>query len=211
MNAVTITSITNFMLASEVFFVAGMLVQLPKARFSAAWFWAATLSLLALAALLGGIDHGFFEGAGLSRYFIQRADWIVLGLMTFGTLMTIATQFFSREAQRFFLIFGIIQFAVNTIIVLLIDSFLDVILNYMPVMILLLVMNISGLKQGTGSWRLIAGILILFTASAIQALGIDRFSPVDRNGLYHLITMLGVIFLYLGGLHLQNAANRENK
>jgi hypothetical protein len=204
-NAVTITSITNFMLASEVFFVAGMLVQLPKAHFSAAWFWAAALSLLGLAALLGGIDHGFFEGAGLSRYFIQRADWIVLGLMTFCTLMTVATQFFSRKAQRFFLIFGIIQFAVNTIVVLLIDSFLDVILNYTPVMILLLVMNIIRLKQGTGSWRLIAGILILFTASTIQALGIDWFSPVDRNGLYHLITMLGVIFLYLGGLRLQNA------
>lgn len=205
MNAVTITSITNFMLASEVFFVAGMLVQLPKARFSAAWFWAAALSLLGLAALLGGIDHGFFEGAGLSRYFIQSADWIVLGLMTFCMLMTIATQFFSRKAQRFFLIFGMIQFAVNTIVVLLIDSFLDVILNYAPVMILLLVMNMIGLKKGTGSWQLIVGILILFTASAVQALGIDWFSPLDRNGLYHLTTMLGVIFLYLGGLRLQNA------
>ncbi len=205
MNGVTITSITNFMLASEVFFVAGMLVQLPKARFSAAWFWAAALSLLGLAALLGGIDHGFFEGAGLSRYFIQSADWIVLGLMTFCMLMTVATQFFSRKAQRFFLIFGMIQFAVNTIVVLLIDSFLDVILNYAPVMILLLAMNMIGLKKGTGSWQLIVGILILFTASAVQALGIDWFSPLDRNGLYHLTTMLGVIFLYLGGLRLQNA------
>ena len=39
MNALAITSITNFVLASEVFFLAGLSAQKPKARFSAAWFW----------------------------------------------------------------------------------------------------------------------------------------------------------------------------
>ncbi len=35
MNALAITSITNFILAGEVLFLAGMLVQRPKTRFSA--------------------------------------------------------------------------------------------------------------------------------------------------------------------------------
>jgi hypothetical protein len=66
-------------------------------------------------------------------------------------------------------------------------------------MVLLLVMNLIGLKNGTGSWVMIAGILILFAASAIQELGVDVFSPLDRNGLYHLISMAGVVLVFLGG------------
>jgi hypothetical protein len=205
MNTLAITSITNFVLASEVFFLAGMLTQKPKARFSAAWFWNGMMILLGLATLIGGIDHGFFEGPGLPRYFIQRSTWIVLGAMTFFLLMTIAMQFFSRQVQRLFLIFGIIQFTANTIAVLLIDNFLDVILNYTPVMLLLLVMNFINLKNGPGSRSMITGILILFVASAIQGLGIDIFNPLDRNGLYHLVSMVGIVFMYLGGLHLRNA------
>jgi len=159
--------------------------------------------LLGLAALIGGIDHGFFERPGLSRYFIQRSNWMILGAMTFLLLMTTATQFFSRRAQRLFLIFGIIQFAVNTVIVLLIDSFLDVILNYAPVILLLLVMNLIELKKGIGSWAMIVGILTLFAASAIQMAGVDVFHPLDHNGAYHLVSMIGVVFLYLGGKRLR--------
>jgi hypothetical protein len=203
MNAIAITSITNFMLAAEVLFLAGMLVQKPKSRFSASWFFSGMMILLGLSALLGGIDHGFFESAGLSRYPIERFNWLVLGAMTFFLLMTASTQFFSRKVQRFFLIFGIIQFTANAIIVLQIDSFLDVILNYAPVILFLLVMSCLNLRKGPGSWAMIIGILILVAASAIQAMGIDTFSPLNRNGLYHLVTMAGVVFLYKAGQQLR--------
>jgi hypothetical protein len=205
MNALAMTSITNFILAGEVFFLAGVLAQRPKARFSAAWFWSGMMILLGLAALIGGIDHGFFEGPGLPRYFIQRLTWIVLGAMTFFLLMTIAAQFFSRQIQHLFLIFGIIQFTADTVAILLIDSYLNVILNYTPVMLLMLIMNFLNLKNASGSRAMIAGILILFAASAIQAAGIDIFYPLDRNGLYHLVSMVGIFTMYLGGLNLRKA------
>ena len=84
------------------------------------------------------------------------------------------------------------------------EKLLDVILNYAPVMLLLLAMNFIGLNNGRGSWSIIAGILILFTASAIQVVGIDNFNPLNRDGLYHLVSMVGILFLYLGGLRLRN-------
>lgn len=203
MNVFAITSITNIILACEVFFLAGMLSRTPMHRFSAAWFWSGAMALLGLAALVGGIDHGFFEASGLPRYSIQRFNWIVLGAMTFFILMTTAAQFFPRRVRPLFLIFGLIQFGADTVAVLLIDSFLDVILNYAPVMLLLLAMNVMGLKHGTGSRAMIAGILVLFAASAVQSLGVDVFSPLDHNGLYHLASMLGVVFLYHGAAHLR--------
>jgi hypothetical protein len=198
-----VTSITNILLASVVFVLAGRMSRTPKERSSAAWYFTGVLLLLGVAALIGAVDHGFLEPAGLPRYFIQRADWIVLGGVTFCLLMTTAKQFFAPRVQRIFLIVAVIQFVVDTIAVLLVDSFLDVILNYAPVMLLFLAMNILGLKNGTGSVQMIVGILILSAASAIQAAGWDRLSPLDHNGVYHVVSILGVVFLYLGGASLK--------
>ena len=37
MTRVAVTAVTNFLLAGEVLFLAGMTVAVPKRRFSAAW------------------------------------------------------------------------------------------------------------------------------------------------------------------------------
>ena len=203
MTAHAITSITNFLLAAEVFFLAGRMSGTPKVRLSAAWYFSGVLLLLGVAALLGGIDHGFFEPANLPSYLIQRSGWIVMGGVTFCLLMTTAKQFFPPELQRVALLAAVVQFAADTAAVLWIDSFLDVILNYAPVMLLLLAMSSIGLRNGRGSPQMVAGILSLFAASGIQAAGVDVFSPLDRNGLYHLGSMVGVGFLYCGGVRLR--------
>jgi hypothetical protein len=121
--------------------------------------------------------------------------------------MTTAKQFFAPRFHRIFSIAALIQFAVDSAAVLLVDSFLDVILNYAPVMLMLLAMNVLGLKNGTGSAHMIAGIVILSMASAIQAAGWDALSPLDRNGVYHVVSMLGVVFLYLGGVSLKTKSS----
>jgi len=197
-----VTSITNILLASLVFFLAGRMSRIPKVRFSAAWYFTGVLLLLGVAALIGAVDHGFFEPANMPRYLIQRADWIVLGGVSFCLLMTMAKQFFEPRFHKILLMVAVVQFVVDSAAVLLVDSFLDVILNYAPVMLLMLAMNIAGLKDGTGSIHMIAGIVILFAASAIQAAGWDGLSPLDHNGVYHVVSMLGVVFLYFGGVKL---------
>jgi len=193
-----VTSITNILLASLVFFLAGRMSRIPKTRYSAAWYFTGVLLLLGVAALIGAVDHGFVEPASLPRYWIQRADWIVLGGVTFCLLMTTAKQFFDPRFHRIVLIVAVVQFAADSAAVLLIDSFLDVILNYAPVMLLLLVMSIKA-----RSIHLTAGLLILSFASAIQAAGWDALSPLDHNGVYHVVSMPGVLFLYLGGVRLR--------
>jgi len=193
-----VTSITNILLASLVFFLAGRMSRIPKARFSAAWYFTGVLLLLGTAALIGAIDHGFFEPANMPRYWIQRADWIVLGGVTFCLLMTTAKQFFDARFHRILLVVAAVQFAADSAAVLLVDSFLDVILNYAPVMLLLLTMSIKA-----RSIHLTAGLLILSFASAIQAAGWDALRPLDHNGVYHLVSMAGVVFLYLGGMRLR--------
>ena len=206
MTAQALTAITDLLLAAEVFFLAGRMTGKPKERFSAAWYFSGALLLLGVAALIGGIDHGFFEPTNMPRYPIQRSDWIVLGGVTFFLLMTTTQQFFPPTIHRVVFVVAAVQFAADSVVVLLVDSFLDVILNYVPVVLLLLVMSLFGLRSRQGSHEMVAGILILFAASGIQAAGVDSFMPLDRNGLYHLVSMVGVGFLYLGGMHLKTSS-----
>lgn len=205
MDTLAITSITNVVLASELFFLAGMMARTPKARVSAGWFWSGAMVALATSALLGGIDHGFVEPAGLPRYAIQRPNWIVLGIATFCMLLATSRQFFPPRWQRPVLAIGTIQLAVYAVAVLAVGDFLVVVLGYAPVLILLLLMSVLGLRRGSGSWQMVAGIVVLLAATAVQALRVDVVGPLDHDGLYHVIAMAGVPFLYLGGQRLKMA------
>lgn len=203
MSSLAVTSITNVLLAGLVFALAARMSRIPKDRFSAAWYLNGVLWLLGAAAVIGAVDHGYFEPAERPRYFIQRADWIVLAGVTFCLLMSAVKQFFEPRFQRMLLTVAAVQFVVDCSIVLFVDSFLDVVLNYAPVVLLLLAMNFVGLKDGSGSRAMIAGLLILSAASAIQAAGWDALSPMDHNGVYHVLSMPGAALLYLGGKTLK--------
>jgi hypothetical protein len=66
-------------------------------------------------------------------------------------------------------------------------------------------LSVRGLPQGTGSWPMVVGILVLLVASGAQALGVDPPRVLDENGLYHVVAMVGVVFMYQGGTRLKTA------
>lgn len=51
--------------------------------------------------------------------------------------------------------------------------------------------------------EMIAGIVVLLAASVIQASDMDVPGPLDSDGLYHQVSMIGVPFLYRGGQRLR--------
>lgn len=180
-------------------------MQASRERLSAAWYWSVSMLLLGVAALLGGIDHGFIEPAGLSRAWIQRLTWGVLGIMTYTIVQTIAAQFFYGKAAILISRAGMVQLLLYLLAVLGLDAFLIAVLNYAPVMLWFLCLNAMRLGDGRGSWQMVAGTCLIFLASTVQALGIDMLSPVDHNGLYHLISMPAVLLLFYGGRRLATA------
>jgi hypothetical protein len=201
----SVTAITNFLWAAEAFLAAGFLLGKVRSLSTAAGFWALAMLFMGIGALSGGIDHGFLEPRGISpgRRVFEKATRIAAGILAFFTLLTAGWQFFAAEARPAFLAAGLLLFAAYLVATFLLDSFLVVILGYAPAMVLFLVMSILGLEAGTGSWQMIAGLLVSAAASLIQALGVDRFSPLDRNGLYHVLLMAATVLLALGGLLLK--------
>lgn len=87
------------------------------------------------------------------------------------------------------------------------ERFIVVIANYAPVIVLLLAFSVWGLRNGRGSRAMVIGLTIMIAASLVQVLRVGVFYPLDHNGLYHLIALVGVIFLYRGGLQLKTAVS----
>jgi hypothetical protein len=202
-----ITAITNFAWAGESLAAGGYLLARAGPLPSAAGWWALALLAMGTSALVGGIDHGFFEpdGATPAHAVLVRAKNIAAGVLAFFVLLTAGRQFFGNGAQAVFLVVGLVQLGVFVAAVLLTDSFLVVILDYAPAVVLLLVLSILGLGAGTGSWQMVVGLALSIGASVVQAAGVDALSPLDRNGLYHLILMAATVLLFFGGLLLKTA------
>ncbi len=207
MKSIELTAITNFLLAAEIFYLAGRYFELQKQTLSSAWWWNISIILLGVTALVGGIDHGFFEINGRpERIYLTKFNWGVLGVLSFSILMSVSKQFFSPKVQIFLLGIGLFQFLIYILLLRNTNSFLLVILNNVPAMMLLLFMNIIKISSFQGSWSMIFGVSILIVASLVQAFKFNLFAPLDGNGLGHVILMIGVLFLYNGGIGLSVTA-----
>ena len=204
MRAWEVTAITNFIAAGEAFLAAGFLLGRAPLSASASGFWGLTMLFLAAGLLAGGIDHGFFEQKGdtRGRMIMQKITRIFIGITTFFTLLTALYQFAPFGWRSPIVIIGLVQFLIFCFFAIRIHNYLVVIINYAPILLILLVLNIIGLPSGSGSWWFIIGFLLSIIASVVQALGVDRFSPLDRNGLYHVVLMAAVAFFFIGGLKL---------
>ncbi|MBP7604992.1 MAG: hypothetical protein KBA15_13755 [Spirochaetes bacterium] len=206
MTPLALTAITNFLWAGQAFFLAGILFGGMDEFAGPYGVWAVALALMGLGALLGGIDHGFFEPMGREtrgRVVMQKLSWIVAGAMTFSIILVCALRFFEGTLRDVIIAIGAVQLCVFLVFIFLTDKFLVVVINYAPVMLLFLGLNIYGLSSGTGSVNLVAGLIIAFIASAVQVAKVNIFHPLNWNGLYHLIMMIATLFLYMGGLDLR--------
>lgn len=200
MTAQAITAITNFIVAAEIFFLAGIFFSRPQALFSASWFWAVSMFLMGAGMLIGGIDHGFVESQfpGVINP-LTRINWTIVGVMTFTAFAATARQFFNPSTGRILLGVAAVQLVIYVIVMFMNNDYSIVIINYAPVLVFLLICTVIGLKTGLGSWSMVLGIVISFIASGLQAASVDIFSPLDHDGLYHVVLFAGVLFLYWGG------------
>jgi hypothetical protein len=205
MTSAAVTAITDVLLALEAMLLSYVLTRIPCIRSSALWHWRIALGAMGLGVLIGAVHHGWFPPPSAPGYWIERVDWAVLAAMTYFFLMAAAAQFFPASVWRTVQAMGVAQFVGNTLLVLFVDNFLVVTLNYGPVMVLLFAANFRGLGTGTGSWPMLYGLSLLLVGAAIQASGVDALTPLDHNGLYHLVSMLGVWFLFLAGRQLNRA------
>lgn len=201
-----ISSLTDILLASLTFFLAGRSFQNDVAAYSPRWYWAVTLTFIGLAAMLGAIDHGFFEPIHHPmRWWVVTATRCTIVVGSFFMLITTALQFWPQRVQTPAIAAGAIAGLALIIFIMRSDNFLWIMAYYGAMLLVLLGSCLFNLRRWPGAWWMIAGILVALTASVLAAIGFGSGSGLGIYGTYHVVLLLSAVFLYLGGRSMRPA------
>jgi hypothetical protein len=165
--------------------------------------WSAAFGLLAVAAALGAIAHGFQMSARTNELLWMPLN-LVLGvtvaLFVAGAVYDLRAFSLPRLLVPILLAVGVAFFFVT---VLIPGSFLVFVIYEAIAMLFSLVVYIVLAARQTlrGAATMAAGVLISIVAAAVQATGVVRFTLIwefDHNGAFHLIQMVGLVLLLIG-------------
>ncbi len=199
------TAVTDIMLALVAF---GGIVFLRNLQLNSVglWkinIWSAAIGLIGLAATLGAVAHGVV----LSRTLHHRL-WLVLNMA-----LSLAVSLF---------VVGVVydlwgfKISLTTLPILLIAGlgFYLMTLIYPGIFFLFIVYEVVALvfalgayiiiathKVMPGAWWMAAGIFFSIIAAAIQtkkSIVLTFIWQFDHNGIYHLVQVLGLMFLLIG-------------
>lgn len=210
------TTITDFILAGMSFYFGHMLYWHPKKfgkdnsydkRYSQ--FWALSFLFLGIGALLGGISHGFAHLKG--EFALLDRAWpftvMSIAMASFYLFLTIAMEYFPRYRN---ILFILAYFKIMAFLLLMFGypkkyfgefqtvSFNLVILDYAPVMLLLLGMNAwEFLKKKLQAAKLMTiGIVLSILGTLIQMSGFGFHQHFNHNDIYHVFQMVAIYLMY---------------
>jgi hypothetical protein len=193
-------ALTDFALAVECGLFAVWLCKYSPGRFQAAFviLFVAT----GVAALLGGISHGFLPGSDT----LWRATLIAICVAAFATWLIGARLVLPEPYERFVVALASLAFGAPSAYIWFVDaSFLVAIVSYIPAALFLLIAFAVVYRRSPARFLLagITGLALTFTAATVQQSGIG-LHPLyfDHNAFYHLIqgTALFLIFWAARGL-----------
>ncbi|HWL38656.1 MAG TPA: hypothetical protein VNO75_00285 [Gemmatimonadaceae bacterium] len=194
-------SLTDFALAIECTLFAVLLSRRPASDVVLRKWFVTFFASVAVASLLGGTMHGFFEH---STSPIRTALWtgtLLSILLTSYTAWSIAAVIqLDARFGRMVRWFAAVQMIALALVVLFVtQKFLIAIVAYLPATIFLLVAFILAYRRrrvpalGSG----VAGLGLVFVGAAVQQLGL-ALHPVylDHNTIYHLIQGVALWLIY---------------
>ena len=190
------TTITDFILGLETLILAALLLINPQ-TFSSQPYWIASLLCLGVAAVLGGLYHGF------DRFSSYTGVYFSISVLMATLCLAVITDGFGEEIARGFrwpvaglaLAFFLVARTYPTRI-LAFAALLAVLL----VLALVLYLHLTVTRALPGAGFLAAGIATLLIGAAMMLgnVGFTLIWTFDRNAVYHLVQMVGSLFFYLG-------------
>jgi hypothetical protein len=165
------------------------------------WSW--IFGLLALAALLGAIAHGFQMSRKINNLFWQPLN-LSLGLtVALFVIAVIYDRWGYETARRVLPVMLVMAVAFYGVTVANPGSFLVFIIYEAAAMLFALGVYgwLAWHGQLNGAGLMTAGVLITIIAAGVQAgeaVAVTIIWPFDYNGIYHLIQIVGLLVLLAG-------------
>ncbi len=165
--------------------------------------WSSLFALMAIAALLGAAAHGIKMANS-----VNAGLWIglnlSLGLMVAVFVAAVVHDLFGEQLSHKILpwlsMVALVFWAVTWLYP---DSFLVFILYETVAMMFALGGYLWLGLRGTlpGAWWMIGGVMVSITAALLQATVVVKFRVIwhfDRNGIYHLVQLAGLVLFVIG-------------
>jgi len=164
------------------------------------WGWGLGLMATAAAALLGGVWHGFSPGWGdVTSDLIWRCVLLLIGvadvLICFGV---ISQSVHGRWQRRLFFLAGF-KGGVFLLLLAWSDGFWVAVVDYLPTLFLILVLQVRRLRSEVSSRWLTGGALVALAAAGVQASDVSLLI-LNHNDLYHLVQGGALYGFYRGAL-----------
>ena len=162
--------------------------------------FAAALVSTAVAALAGGVTHGF------QPYLSATADTVLwkltvlsIGVTSLLFLVATAVATLVGVGRRVLIGVALIEWLVYSLWMLRHDEFIWVIADYVPAMLVVLVLQVRRMRRGEreAGW-IVGGIVLSLLGAGVQAAGLAPAPWFNHNDLYHVVQMVAVWLLYRG-------------
>jgi hypothetical protein len=175
------TVLTDYALAAVSGVLAFRLIKVSR-------FWALAFLALALAALLGGTWHGFWQND-----ILWTATTLSVGVASFGMVTGSSLATTTGLPLRLLIGFATVKFVIYAIWMLGHDDFIWVVADTASA---LLIVGVLYLRRFNG-WML-AGVAVSVLAGLAQASGLRLHEHFNHNDLYHVIQSAAMLAFYRG-------------
>ncbi len=193
------TMLTDYLLTIFSFIFTYLI--LANGYDSAQLYWAISLAITGIGAFGGGTSHGFVEYLSKKQNSILwKISVISIGFASF--FMTIASVVSSLTWEYNYVLF--IIFLLTTLfysywIAFVKDEFIYVILFYVPLMLIVLILQIVRMVTLGLGLSIVLGVIVSFIAAAIQVLLRGKMPKYfNHNDLFHVVQLIGLYLFYIG-------------
>lgn len=199
------TALTDFLLAAVAGALAALLLAPTEMGGATRKMWGAALAATALAALLGGIFHGFHGQLEAVR--ARRLWWVTLLLSALPPSLLLAAAALGLErgpARSFLLLLAPLKLALTSVLVWRRGNFAVVAYDAGISLLLILLLTLWELgteRAGSEGWWIGAGVMVALVGAVAQQ---ARWRPTPRlnhNDIFHLAQTIACYLLYRGALH----------
>lgn len=216
------TAITDFILAALSFYFADRLFADGHDRGQkSARLLAAALGAAGIAALLGGLEHGFWPHdpatGGLRPHavitaswapVVARVLWIVTLVLTGSAALFLELSVFAatlpRPWRQLASIFALGQFIAFILAVARTPVFLLAAADYgIGLLVVAALVTYGWWKRRSGyePWML-GAVAISFVGAAVQMSGLTLHRHFNHNDLFHVLQMIGLYLIFKAGLRM---------
>jgi hypothetical protein len=199
------TMATDFLIAIICIIFAAGLERAGANRASAQGLWALSFAFTAIAAMIGGVVHGFASHLGVvTKDRLWKATQYTLGLTSLAILAAAVVAFVEGATERWLVAVAVAKFVAYAAVLRRRNDYAVVVLDYGASMIGLAALALaSWVRSGAPAapW-LVAGVVVSAIAAAVQLTKVAPHVRFNHNDLYHVIQIAALYMFYRGGLLL---------